>query len=381
MAPQASLVAFGGTGPRSAVAAAVLGSSNAAPGAAGGGKPPLAPIASLASPPGSGLGAGAAAPQQQAALAGVDVKALLAPVTKLPGGAAAGAGSATASAAASAALVSSSAGAGGGRAPTAAEVALSLKLTGTGSSTSAATLKAVSFDTTIALGLAPIIANEALKGGDEGAANLEALLTLTDQKTGKPPDVDAAVARVTQAHMTDSGRSVRTELAEDGTLRIFKKGVFKLPNGDVYTGETVNEKRHGAGQYQFANGDSYVGAFENGLFHGYGVMAKAPFRESRRDCVGRLYQGMWERGFRHGKGRFKSGFGDFYDGDFADDLYDGPGSMHFADGARYKGTWGRGRFQGQVSLLSRASTRARSVQVLSAHARWQLTSHNHVPAH
>jgi hypothetical protein len=34
-------------------------------------------------------------------------------------------------------------------------------------------------------------------------------------------------------------------VAPDGSLLVYKKGEFRMPNGDVYIGETLNEKRNG----------------------------------------------------------------------------------------------------------------------------------------
>lgn len=46
--------------------------------------------------------------------------------------------------------------------------------------------------------------------------------------------------------------------------------IFKLENGDMYTGNWVNGTREGYGRYDWANGAFYVGEFKFNGFHGLG---------------------------------------------------------------------------------------------------------------
>ena len=55
-------------------------------------------------------------------------------------------------------------------------------------------------------------------------------------------------------------------VADDGT--IFRRGVTKYANGDVYDGEWLNGKRHGIGTHTYKNGDSYSGEFIDGFWDG-----------------------------------------------------------------------------------------------------------------
>jgi len=71
--------------------------------------------------------------------------------------------------------------------------------------------------------------------------NLERLLL---EAGNGPPDIREETSNVNQSHMTTE-RFVRTEVAPDGSLLVYKKGEFRMPNGDVYIGETLNEKRNG----------------------------------------------------------------------------------------------------------------------------------------
>jgi hypothetical protein len=99
------------------------------------------------------------------------------------------------------------------------------------------------------------------------------------------------------------------------------------------------------------NGDVYVGEFENGIFHGPGVLRKATFREGKKDCVGRSYAGGWKHGSRSGKGKYHTGFGDFYDGEFLSDTYHGQGVMLYVNGDRYMGQWEKGKWHGDGEIL------------------------------
>ena len=88
------------------------------------------------------------------------------------------------------------------------------------------------------------------------------------------------------------------------------------PNGDKYTGQFKNGKRHGRGirknadgsvfegnyeedqpsgqgKYTWADGESYDGAWKNGLFHGMGIK-KLP--------DGTVYDGLWDMGLPKGLG-------------------------------------------------------------------------------
>ena len=48
--------------------------------------------------------------------------------------------------------------------------------------------------------------------------------------------------------------------------------VFTFPNGDMFEGDFENGKPHGKGKMTFPNGDLFEGEFENGKPHGKGRM-------------------------------------------------------------------------------------------------------------
>ena len=39
------------------------------------------------------------------------------------------------------------------------------------------------------------------------------------------------------------------------------RGIINYDNGDIYTGQIKNFKKHGFGELSFANGDRYIGDF------------------------------------------------------------------------------------------------------------------------
>ena len=48
-------------------------------------------------------------------------------------------------------------------------------------------------------------------------------------------------------------------------------GVQTFVNGDIYTGEFLNGKKHGQATFSYRNGDKYVGGFINDKKHGQGT--------------------------------------------------------------------------------------------------------------
>ena len=163
----------------------------------------------------------------------------------------------------------------------------------------------------------------------------------TNATSSKGADPNEMIALLTkQQNYVD--RLVRTELLPDGRIRVYKRGEFRMSNGDLYVGEVVDDVRHGRGTYYYSKDDVYVGEFADGVFDGFGVLKKAPFRDGGRDCVGRSFNGQWKQGLRDGRGKYHTGFGDYYDGEFKSDLYHAMGMMLYANGDKYEGDWVRG---------------------------------------
>lgn len=92
----------------------------------------------------------------------------------------------------------------------------------------------------------------------------------------------------------------------------------------VFSGHFERGKKRGnRSRMDFANGDSYVGAFGatrpnrygDGVFDGRGTMTFAD---------GSVYEGEWKEGRIHGQGKYTSSSGDTLEGTFVDGRLDGP---------------------------------------------------------
>eukprot|EP00027_Filamoeba_sp_ATCC50430_P010236 CAMPEP_0168547484 /NCGR_PEP_ID=MMETSP0413-20121227/4059_1 /TAXON_ID=136452 /ORGANISM="Filamoeba nolandi, Strain NC-AS-23-1" /LENGTH=613 /DNA_ID=CAMNT_0008577737 /DNA_START=332 /DNA_END=2171 /DNA_ORIENTATION=+ len=68
---------------------------------------------------------------------------------------------------------------------------------------------------------------------------------------------------------------------------------YKYPNGDLFQGEWNLGKMHGKGKYNFGNGKVYEGEFVAGFMEGFGVLDYGN---------GMNYTGQWKQGAPHGQG-------------------------------------------------------------------------------
>lgn len=112
-------------------------------------------------------------------------------------------------------------------------------------------------------------------------------------------------------------------------------GSCKLENG-VYTGEIVEGIRQGYGVMNFTNYDVYDGDWDNGKMHGHGVYK---FWDSKKDRIGKTYEGQFNHGVREGVGRMDYSNHDVYQGTWQNDHRTGDGICWFADGSVFHGIW------------------------------------------
>ena len=68
------------------------------------------------------------------------------------------------------------------------------------------------------------------------------------------------------------------------------EGILKLPNGEIYKGSYVEDKKEGHGVFLWPNGKCYDGGWKNGKQHGVGT-----FTDSKKGIKKR---GLWEQGQR-----------------------------------------------------------------------------------
>lgn len=123
-------------------------------------------------------------------------------------------------------------------------------------------------------------------------------------------------------HQIDGHSRSRETALEDlcrRTLRALNKPAnpvetIRYDDGSVYTGQTVNGKRHGKGTLTFADGKIYEGDFVDDKYHG--------------------------------KGKYTWPDGEVYEGDFVDDKFNGIGTYTYADGRVQSGHWKENKFLG-----------------------------------
>ena len=89
-------------------------------------------------------------------------------------------------------------------------------------------------------------------------------------------------------------------------------GVQTFDNGDVYTGEFLDGKKHGKGVLKTLSNRTYEGGWENDLPHGYGVNTFPN---------GKVYKGEYKKGRPFGDGQWT-----------------------YSDGSTYTGKWINGEF-------------------------------------
>ena len=83
-----------------------------------------------------------------------------------------------------------------------------------------------------------------------------------------------------------------------------------LPNGDIYTGDVLNHKYNGKGEYFFKSHNlAYKGEFRDGKQHGQGLL----FNPNGGDVI---YNGLWEYGAKHGLGNYIYSLDEYYNGEW-----------------------------------------------------------------
>jgi len=118
-----------------------------------------------------------------------------------------------------------------------------------------------------------------------------------------------------------------------------KKGVRHTVysvNKDEYTGEWLDNKKHGKGTYQWkATGCLYDGDWKDGKRNGFGTFS------TPRDGGGyqKQYSGGWKNDKRHGYGTHFYKADEYYEGEWYADNRSGWGRMYFSDGSIYEGEW------------------------------------------
>ncbi|OHS96369.1 hypothetical protein TRFO_10047 [Tritrichomonas foetus] len=117
------------------------------------------------------------------------------------------------------------------------------------------------------------------------------------------------------------------------------KGRFFIGQNSYYEGEFKDGEINGVGDRYYPNGSHYHGDFVNGEFNGHGIYTDTATNE--------VYTGEFLNNRRHGEGELKMGDGTIYKGFFFNHKRHGDGEYTDPDGNNYKGEWNEGRIEGK----------------------------------
>lgn len=101
--------------------------------------------------------------------------------------------------------------------------------------------------------------------------------------------------------------------------------------------------KHGKGKYTSGTGAQYHGQFASDEMDGHGQYT---FTD------GRTYLGEWQKGHMSGKATMKWLNGSKYEGQYKDDTKHGEGTFWWPDGRIYKGQWLKGKAHGNGVSIS-----------------------------
>ena len=122
---------------------------------------------------------------------------------------------------------------------------------------------------------------------------------------------------------------------------------------------TLLGARHGAGTASYPNGDTYEGQYVDGARHGAGLYvyaAQPPAEEGEEPKPPMaVYDGRWKAGMRSGLGTMTYASGEKYQGSFVDGKYGGQGTMFYANGDIYTGAWAAGKRHGKGTYIAKAT--------------------------
>ncbi|VUZ46790.1 unnamed protein product [Hymenolepis diminuta] len=114
-----------------------------------------------------------------------------------------------------------------------------------------------------------------------------------------------------------------------------RKCIYSV-NGDSYTGEWKDNKKHGRGiQTWKKSGLVYEGYWEDGKRCGSGVLYAVDKNDQRK----KIYSGLWKDNKRDGYGENWYRCDEFYEGEWSEDKRSGWGRQYYKDGSMYEGEW------------------------------------------
>lgn len=139
-------------------------------------------------------------------------------------------------------------------------------------------------------------------------------------------------------------------------------------------GKDSQGQPHGHGKMKYSDGSSYEGYFQRGLRHGKGkfqfpandlegkVLYEGDWVNDSIEGIGELtrkqakYSGEFKNGEANGKGVLKSASGERYEGDFKNGTFNGNGICLWPNGEKYEGIFKSGRRNGKGILYTSDGT-------------------------
>uniref|UniRef100_A0A3Q2Y235 MORN repeat-containing protein 3 n=1 Tax=Hippocampus comes TaxID=109280 RepID=A0A3Q2Y235_HIPCM len=114
------------------------------------------------------------------------------------------------------------------------------------------------------------------------------------------------------------------------------RGTVFSVNGDNYTGEWLDNKKHGWGTQEWkSSGAIYNGEWKFGKHDGYGIFSV--LRPDTKKYITQ-YCGEWKNGMKHGHGSFFDVHAT-YEGEWSEDNRSGWGRLTYKCGDLYEGEW------------------------------------------
>uniref|UniRef100_A0A3Q3WNM6 MORN repeat-containing protein 3 n=1 Tax=Mola mola TaxID=94237 RepID=A0A3Q3WNM6_MOLML len=139
-----------------------------------------------------------------------------------------------------------------------------------------------------------------------------------------------------------------TTLLEQTSQKCGKRCTVFTPNGNNYTGDWLNNQKHGIGvQIWKDSGSMYNGEWKHGKRHGFGTLSVL-LPEAKKYAT--KYFGEWKNGKKHGYGACYYNDAEVYQGGWVEDQRCGWGIMHYDSGDIYEGEWMDDKTHGQGSF-------------------------------
>eukprot|EP00667_Euglena_gracilis_P002645 EG_transcript_2648 len=167
-----------------------------------------------------------------------------------------------------------------------------------------------------------------------------------------PPDAappNAAPRAPGSGHKGDRPRNVTIQATPTSVLEApvlpRPTRTYRYPSGDVYTGEWLENRKHGRGVALYASGHRYEGEWKNDKKDGHGTFTYDQ---------GTSYTGSWKDDMKHGHGVALFASGNRYEGDWVNDNMHGQGSFIYgtSGGDTYTGSWVHGKMSGTGTWTS-----------------------------